>query len=282
MKNIIIVDTTSTITIDEAKENNFILIPLNINIDSKSFLDTYEINYFDLRKTLEEGKLPTTSQPSVGYIEDIFEKLKNEDYNHIYVLTLSAGLSGTYQSFNLAKESVGLKNITIIDTKTVGCPIKNLAYTIKKMSEENKNHEEIMTMVNKHIEATYSFLYPSDLKHLKRGGRISPLAYGLASLLKIKPLLLLKKDGSTIEKFDTFKTEKKLYNTLFENLKEKGFNTKTHKLCLPHSLSQEKLNFLIEIANEHFDNLEYESIELPAVLLCHAGLDAVAIQSVLK
>lgn len=282
MKSIIVIDSTSTITIDEAKKNNFILIPLNVNLDSKTYLDAYEVSYDFLYQVLKDEKLPTTSQPSIGYVEEVFKKLKKENYQHIYVLSLSSGLSGTYQTFNLAKEMTKLDNATIIDTKTLGCPIKNLAYKLKTMIDNNCNHQEIMDTVKKHIDNTHSFLYPSDLNHLKRGGRISTLAYGLASFLKIKALLKLKEDGSTIEKFDTFKTEKRLYQNLFETLKNLSFNPKTHKLYFTHSLEDDKIQNIIELAKTFFLDLEIEIIKLPAVLMCHAGLNAIAIQMVIK
>lgn len=282
MKRLIIVDTTSTIGIEEAKQNGFELIPLAVSLDGKSYLDQFEISGDQLAQALENHKLPTTSQPSLGLVTEMFERVKLENYDHIYALALSSGLSGTYQNYELAKKTVGLDNLTVIDTKTVGAPIRELAYAIKAKLEANASHEDILDLVGKHIEDTYSFLYPTDLKHLKRGGRMSPLAYGLASLLKIKPLLMLKKDGSTVEKFDVFRTEKKLYSTVFEQFKTFGMNATKHKLTILHAFTQEKLNELIGLVQEHLPGVEYECRALPAVLLCHAGLDSVALQMAIK
>ncbi len=279
MKRIVITDTSSSFTLEEANQKNIKLIPLNILIDDKSYNDLYEISYNEIYSALKNGKMPSTSQPSIGIIYEIFEGLKKENYDHIYVPVISSHLSGTYQTIISVKEDLQMGNVTIIDSKSAGEPLKNLALLISDAIEKEKQHDEIISLVNDKISKNLSLIYPTDLNHLKRGGRISPLVYPFVSLLKIKILLYLDNSVEKIEKLSTCKTDKKLYETVFEKLSE-DFDETNNKLAFLHSYSDEEIKEIIEVFKTKYPNLKYEVRNLPSILLCHIGLNSLVIQKI--
>ncbi|MDY6063237.1 MAG: DegV family protein [Erysipelotrichaceae bacterium] len=282
MRSLIVTDTTSTISIKEANDAGIILIPLNIIIDNQSYLDCYEMDNNKLGDCLREKLLPTTSQPNIKLIVDELEKHHAKDYDHVYILTISSGLSGTYQSFKIAIDELKLTNVTLVDTKTVCCTIRNMVFKVCSLVNNGYSHEEIIHSIDEQIKQQYSFLYPSDLSQLKKGGRISPMAYQLASLLKIKPLLYLNDDGNSIEKYAVCKTEKKIISTIVNKIKALGMDNDQYMLYVAHSETQENAESFTNKLMLELNIQDYQIIPITSVLMCHAGFGAYAIQIIKK
>src|SRR5690606_25782340 len=106
MKVKLLVDSTFNLSKEYIEENNIEVIPLNVIIDGKAYLDQIEINIDDVMIAVEEGKKVTTSQPTPHSFITYFSKIKEQGYSDIICMTLSSTLSGTYQAANIAKSEV--------------------------------------------------------------------------------------------------------------------------------------------------------------------------------
>lgn len=279
-KYLIVCDTTSTFSIEEAKANNIELVPLSVILDGKEYKDCFEITKEELHKILLDKKMPTTSQPNTGYIETLMENWK--EYDEIIIFCISGGLSGTVQSFNIAKNALEMNNVHIIDTKTVAAPLKDAALEARRMADAGKDIQEILAMIEKKFNNTHSIMYPATLEQLKRGGRISPLAASMASTLKLKPLLYLKDEGDTIDKYAIARTEKKLWSIVTDFFNDKGVNKEEHRFYIDHFANEEGAKQVKAMLEECFPGMECIITDLPAVLACHAGMGCIAVQSTLK
>lgn len=283
MKNYLIAtDSTSALSLERANELGITLVPLSVILDGTHYKDHYEMKKEDLYEELRKGKVPTTSQPSVGSIEELMESWKEKNYDAIIIVACSSGLSGTYQSFHMAKEEQEMDNVYLIDSRSVGAPIMDCVIEAKRMADNDAEVEEILAMIDAKCKNTYSFLFPENLVQLKKGGRISPVAANMASLLKIKPLLYLADNGNVVDKFTMARTEAKIFAAAVEQFISEKVEKATHKLYVSHASNLDAANRFITFAKSRLDDIECEIVDLPAVLTCHGGLGCIAMQSTLK
>ena len=279
---LIVTDTTSAMNLEIAKKHGIELVSLSVVINGKEFKDLIDITNDVLYEKLRDGLVPTTSQPSTGYIMEKMEKWKEENYDAIIILTCSCDLSGTNASFHMVKEQLGMDNVYIVDTRSVGATIMDGAICAKEMADEGANVQEILLMLDKKYQNQFSFLFPETLTQLKKGGRISPIAANMASLLKIKPLLYLKEDGSVVDKFGFARTEGKIVQLIVDKFKELNVNSLTNKIYILHADNLRGAQKVEQLCKALFDNIDCEIVELPSVLTCHGGLGCTAVQSTLK
>lgn len=190
-----LVDTSSDYTMDEIKEKGLELVPMTISIGDKTFLDNVEIernDFFDFMEKSEE--FPKTSQPSPQEFVDVFERIKKEGDELIYV-SISSGLSGTYQSAVLAKKIVDYDKIYLIDSTKATYVIKIMVDYGLKLREEGKRAEEIVKALEEVKPKIRLYAVLNTLDNLCRGGRVSKVEAGVGNLAKIKPIITLANEG---------------------------------------------------------------------------------------
>lgn len=283
MKNILIVtDSTSAMNFEIAEKWGIELIPLSVVINGKEFKDMIEISKEVLYEKLKEGLVPTTSQPNLGYILEKMEAWKKAEYDAIIIFTCSSDLSGTNHAFHLAKEESGLRNVYVVDTRSVGATIMDVAICAKQMVDAGKDVDDILNMADIKLQNQFSFLYPATLAQLKKGGRISPIAASMASLLKLKPLLYLKEDGTVVDRFGLARTEGKIIQLGVDKFRQLNIDSLTHKVYILHADYLKGAQKIEQMCKALFNDIECEIVELPAVLSCHAGLGCIAVQTILK
>ncbi len=279
---LIVTDSTSAMDYEEANTLNIEMIPLNVIIDGQSYKDHIDISTEQFYDFIRQGKVPTTSQPSIGLVEQYFEKWKKENYDAIIILSVSSGLSGTYHSLCSAQKMVKLDNVHIIDTRTCGGALKALAISARQLADEGKDLQTILETIKYKMNHTFSFLYPKDFVQLKKGGRISPAAANVANLLKIKPLLYLAKEGMCVDKYALVRTEAKVFKLIVEKFKQMNIQEQTHRLYVLQADCVEKAHELVKILEEQFNHIQCEIIKLPSVLTGQGGLGCLAIQTEVK
>lgn len=281
-KYLVVTDTTSSIDKELAKRHGISLISLSVLIDGQEYKDQVDISTGELYQKLNEGYVPSTSQPNQGYVQKEMEKWKSEDYEAIVIVTCSSDLSGTWSGFHLAKNTLEMENVHIIDTRQIGAPVLDMALYVKEKLDAGKTIEEILVGVEQKIPRAFSFLYPDNFTQLKRGGRLSPAAAGIASLLKMRALLYLKEDGTCVEKFTMTRTETKIIKAIIDKFHEIGVNSKEYKLYISHANNIIVANKFKEILQQAFTNIDCDILELPAVLTCHGGIGCISIHSTYK
>lgn len=281
-KYLVVTDTTSAMSKELANQYGIELIPLSVLIDGHEYKDQIDMTTKELYQKLEDGCVPTTSQPNTGYVQIEMEKWQKEKYDAIVIITCSSDLSGTWSGFNLVKNTLNMDNVHIIDSRSVGAPIMDMAIYAKKMFDNGKTLEEVKAGIEKKMKNTFSFLHPENFTQLKKGGRLSPVAANMASLLKIKALLYLKEDGSVVEKYAMARTETKIIRAVLDKFDELNINAKEHCIYLSHANNELIVQKVKEFLQRKFDNIDCVVLALPAVLTCHGGLGCIAIQPTYK
>lgn len=280
MKNIaIICDSSISLTDEEAKNLNVYIAPLTVIHNNNEYLDQIELTQPKIKEILERNEPVSTSQPNLGHTIELFEKIKAEGYDQVYALTVTKNLSGTHQVMVQAKEMTGFDNLVIFDTMNLVGPIQRAVVKIHEMNKAGKSNEEIIEAINDHFATgTESYLIPRDLKQLKAGGRISPAAATMASLLRIKPVLKLSLHGEAIDKFETARTNAKTYDHVINDLIKHNVTPDKYNIDLLEYYADDMVEEFKAKLEEKIGVFDIKESMLPSSLAAHAGLGTIAIQ----
>lgn len=204
----VVTDTGSNLSFAQAKELGIYLLPLQITIDETTYQDTLEISTQDIYNELANGKMPKTSMAAYQKIYDLFEELK-KDYDTIFAVPLTNGLSTNASTMQSIARELEM-NVHVIDMYATCALEKHVAIWIKKLVDEHKSSEEILKIIQPAIDESNSLILVKNLQHLKRGGRLTPMAAALAGLLKIYPVLHINKSTEgRIDVLNKVRTEKR-------------------------------------------------------------------------
>lgn len=273
MKTRIIVDSTADLS-DEALEN-VIVVPLTVYFGDEEYIDGVTINHRQFyEKLIETDTVPHTSQASPSDFSKVFDKIKRNGESAV-VITLSAKLSGTYQSAVIAADEY--KNIYIVDSEsvTIGSGIlAEFAINLANNGIEAKELAEILDNEKKLIEVIAML---DTLEYLKRGGRISKTAAFAGSVLNIKPVISVKNGKISI--LGKARGSKQGNNLLIQEIKNTGGVDFNKPLLLGYTgLSDATLNKYIEDSGElwknNTDNLN--TTVVGSVIGTHSGPGAIA------
>lgn len=270
----IITDSSSLYTPEEARQSGFKSVPLCVCIGDSHERDLL-LDMDQYYAKIDQGLVPTTSQPPLGDVLEAFEAYKDSD---IINISMADGLSGTYQTACSAREMTEHKeHIHVFNSRTLCGPHRYMVQTAQKMKESGATVQEILAWLTEAADNTESFLIPQDFSFLKRGGRLTPLAAATGSVLKLKPIMKLTKDGKKLDKFGVKRTMVSAAESIVDNLKDKRLGS-NHILYISHSNALEdaqKIKFLFQ---RTFQDLEIRLLELSAAFVAQGGPRCVAIQ----
>lgn len=204
-KYAILTDSSCDIDDKTSKELGIYVLRMPLTIDEEEFIEGVDIDLTSIKQAMLDGKIVKTSQAQLGSLIKMYDHLL-EEYDEIIHIPLSSGLSGMYQTALVQSQNYEGR-IAVIDAKCVCYPLTKLCLDVKEMLCEGKTPSEIKEAIERVPSMMEAIIIPSDLNYLKRGGRITPAAAALASLLKIVPVLSLKE--GIIDVFDKVRTMKK-------------------------------------------------------------------------
>lgn len=270
----IITDSSTLYKIDEAQAAGFEAVPLNVMIGDWDGKDLH-MDYDKFYEHIKNGLHPKSSQPSIGDVVDAFEKYPNDE---IINISMADGLSGTYQSACSAKEMVDHKdNITVINSRTLCGPHRYMVQMAQKMKEEGKTAKEIIDWVVKKSHETDSWLIPQDFGFLRRGGRMTPAAAAIGSVLKLKPVLTLTEDCKRLDKFAIKRTFTSAVKSVLDTLDAAKFN-KDYIFYVVHARAYKDCQTAVDMIRKALPEVEIQTHELSHAFITQGGPLCVAIQ----
>lgn len=270
----IITDSSVLYTEEEARKAGFEAVPLCVHIGDLEGRDL-QIDMKEFYHRIEAGQIPMSSQPPIGEVVDLYEKYQDSE---IINIAIADGLSGTYYGACSAREMVENRNkITVFNSRTLCGPHRYLVEVAQKMKEAGKSASEILEWLEQASQKTESFLIPQDFSFLKRGGRLTPVAAALGTVLKLKPVMKLTDDGTRIDKFFVKRTMSAAVHGIIDYLKEKGIGSQ-HIFYIAHAAAQEDAENIRSMLEKAFPGLETHLMELSPVFVAQGGPKCVAIQ----
>ena len=278
MKTAFVTDSGTGKTVAELAKDGIYSIPLQVSYDNKNYQDLEELGIDQVYDLMSQGVMLSTSLPSLGRIEELFESLKNEGYERIFAVPICSGLSGTINAMELSARNVGLA-FEYVDCHVTAVVQEYMIKAAKALDEEGKSMDEIKDVLNRIVDATETFIIPTDLQHLKRGGRLTPLAAALGGLLRIKPILQINKStNGKIDVFDKVRTMHKAMDVVINHVKEKNKVDENYFITIAHADDEKEAEVYIKKVKEAFPNAETQVIKLVSVVGVHTGKGCQAIQ----
>lgn len=270
----IITDTGSLMSQAQALELDIELLPLQVAILGKNYRDYFELKSADFVEMVKKA-IPNSSQPAIGDVMEVYERTKNALH-----ITMTKGLSATYDSALGILNSMHTEGITLFNSKTLAGTQKYLVELAASLSKDKKV-EEIVERMNKCLSSCQSFLMPTDFDYLKRGGRITTLAATLGGFLKLKPIVMHVEGSERLEKFGSGRTWTNAIDQIIDRMIENGVSY-THKIYISHAFNLEVAKLAFKRIKERIQNIEVDILELSPVMITQGGPGCVAIQYILK
>lgn len=273
MKRAIITDSSSTITPELASELGIYTIPMEIIVDSQEYEEFVTIDTNTFMNYLENGSIVKTSQPAVGKLIELVEKLL-EEYDEVIHISLSSKLSGTYQTAKLLESNFD-NRYKVIDSLRFSISQKQIVLDVIEMIKQNYTLEQITHTIETSIKDERIYILADTLTYLSRGGRISPSIAAVGNLLKIKPVLVFK-DGEISLK-DKVRTLHKGYLKCIEDMQEIIEPNQEYIITILYYHNQEQALEVKELLNTNFPNIEVNLELLTPIVMAHTGPDGVGI-----
>lgn len=281
-KLMIITDSNAGILQSEAKELGITVVPMPFVINGEEFYEDISLSQKEFYEKLKNPDADIhTSQPSSFYLEDLFENLLN-DYEELVYIPMSSGLSATCaNATQLAQKFNG--RVFVVDNQRISVTQKESVYEAIAMAKEGKTGQEIHDYLVNTKKISIIYIMVATLKYLKKGGRVTPTAAALGSMLRIKPVLVIK--GEKLDSFFKALTLKQAKlkmidqiredcETLFKEEYDKGLMV----VSVAHTDNEEEaLKFKEEILTS-LPKLKFRFVDpLSLSVSCHIGPGALAI-----
>ena len=274
----IITDSSTLYTIEQAKQEGFEAVPLCVTIGDMEGRDLH-VDYDEFYDRIKKGQTPMSSQPPLGDVLDVFEKYSDDE---IINISMADGLSGTYQTACSAREmSENKERITVVNSKTLCGPHRYMVKKAQQMKMEGCSKEEILEWLDYAIAHGESFLIPQDFDFLRRGGRLTPVAAALGSVLKLKPIMTLTEDCKRLDKFGIKRTMKAAVGAVIDHLKTRELDAR-HLISVSHANALDDAQKAADRLKEAFPEAEIEILELSHAFITQGGPQCVAIQYIEK
>ncbi len=267
----IVTDSTCDLPPDYFQEYDITVVPINIQFGTESYEDGITIDRATFYRKIDElGILPTTSQPSAGQFEEYYRRLAEEGATDIISLHVTAKLSGTYHSAVLAQELVEDRvGVHPFDSAGGTVGLGFMALEASRMARANKSVDEILARMELIRQRTNLVITMKDLRYAQMSGRVGKLQSSLASLLNIKPIVLLE-DG-LLDVAEQTRTQRKAVERMLEIIVERVGTTEPVNLAVVHAEAPDLGEELLDRARTLFNCQETFSANLTSSLVVHFG-----------
>lgn len=242
-----------------------------VTIDNQTYRDRLNIEPPEFYRLISKpGVLPTTAQITPAEFEEEFRRvLDNNIDDEIIYIAFSSGLSGTYQSACIARESVNPDRITVIDSKSASVGYGLTVVRAARAIAAGKSKQEVIAEIEDNISHIEHIFIVGNFEMLKRGGRVSATSAALGNLLNIK-LILHFVDGKIVplEKVKGLKRAKK---RMLEIMAERGKDIPDQLIGINHSNDYEGALEIKKLIEDKFGCQEFLISEIGAAIGSHVG-----------
>lgn len=284
MKKIAIVtDSNSGITQEMGKTMGIHVIPMPFFIDGELFLEDITLTQEEFYKRLGEDSDISTSQLSPGEVMECWDELLKE-YDEIVHIPMSSGLSSTcHAAQSLSQEYEG--KVCVVDNQRISVTQKQSVEDAIVLRDAGKSASEIKEILEAEKLQASIYITVDTLKYLKKGGRVTPAAAALGTVLNLKPVLQIQ--GEKLDAFSKVRGWKAAKRTMLKAI-EKDLNDRFADvredmvLGMAYTCSKEEAQEWKQEIAEKFP--EYEIVEGPLSLsvACHIGPGAMAVTCMKK
>ena len=275
----IFTDTSSLFTPADGKELGFDVAPLTVTIAGNTYRERDEIETKEFIDIINQGHLPTSSQPSPADLMEVYNSATEE--NPVLHITITDGLSGAYQSACGVREMMDNKeHIHVFNSGSLCGPQWLMVRKAVAMAQAGASVGEILEQLEYLKANDKSFLIPQDFDYLRRGGRLTPTAAKVGSLLRLVPLMTQTSDDRQLEKAGLCRSFAKAVEKCIETFEKLGCGEK-HMFVISHAMNEVEADQAKEMLAKVFPKSRIDIVLLTPAFTTQGGPRCVAIQSMI-
>lgn len=275
----IVSDSNSGITQAEAKELGISIVPMPFFIDEKTLYEDIDLGQEEFYKLLSEDANISTSMPLVGNLTDLWDGLLKE-YDEIVHIPMSSGLSGSCETAMMLSQDYDGK-VQVVNNQRISVTLRQSVYDAMGLVEKGFSAEEIKNILERDKLESSIYIMVDTLYYLKKGGRITPAAAALGTLLRLKPVLQIQ--GEKLDAFAKARAVKQAKNIMIEAMKN-DFENRFHDpegknlhLEMAYTKDLEAAEAFKAEVEAAFPGMEIIMNPLSLSVSCHIGPGALAI-----
>ena len=276
----IVTDSNSGITQEEGRRLGVAVIPMPFFINEKMYLEGLTLTQEEFYKWLEQDAAISTSQPSPGETMGLWDSLLKE-YDEIVQIPMSSGLSATCATaMALSQEYAG--RVHVVDNQRISVTQRQSVVDAIALRDAGRDGAQIKQILEDEKSNSSIYITLETLKYLKKGGRITPAAAAIGTVLNLKPVLQIQ--GEKLDAFAKVRGKKQARRTMLKAMKadfESRFKdfVDNGEMCLEAAYTgnaKEAMEWKQEI-QEAFPGMDIHMDPLSLSVACHIGQGSLAI-----
>lgn len=272
----IVTDSNSGITQEKGKELGVHVIPMPFYIDGELFLEDITLTQEAFYEKLASDCEISTSQPAPGEVMEFWDKLLKE-YDEIVHIPMSSGLSSTCETaIMLSKDYDG--KVEVVNNQRISVTQKTSVLDAVRLAKAGKSALEIKESLEAEKLEASIYITVDTLKYLKKGGRITPAAAAIGTVLNLKPVLQIQ--GEKLDAFAKVRGWKQAKKTMLDAMEKDllhRFGGKKMSLLAAYTCSAEEAKSWKEELEDRFPNYTIDMDPLSLSVACHIGPGALAV-----
>lgn len=282
-KTAIVTDSNSGITQSRGKELGIYVLPMPFFIDGELFLEDISLTQEQFYERLGADSDISTSQPSPGDVMELWEKLLKE-YDEIVHIPMSSGLSNSCDTaVSIAEEYGG--RVQVVNNQRISVTQEQSVYDAMTLRDRGMSAREIREVLEREKFQSSIYITVDTLKYLKKGGRVTPAAAAVGTVLNLKPVLQIQ--GEKLDAFAKVRgwkaAKRTMLNAIEKDLTGRFADVKDDMvLGMAYTCSSEKAQEWKQEITERFPGYEIVEGPLSLSVACHIGPGAMAVTCMKK
>ena len=265
----IVCDSCTDLTEEDLKKGCYTLVPLTLLVDGEETIDDETFDQADfLAKVAASKESVKSACPAPESYMEAYSKADD-----IYVVTLSAELSGSYNSAvlgkNLYEEENGTKNIHVVNSRGAATTQVLIARKLNEYASQGMSFEEVVDKIEEYTTSLRTYFVLETLEVLRKNGRLSRLSATIAGALNIKPVMIGTRDG-VIQKAAQARGMKKALAKMVEHMGSEGRDLTRRQFVISHCNCYERAVYVKELIKKHLHAEDVDIVDTKGVSSLYA------------
>ena len=280
MKIAIATDTNSGITALEGEKLGVFVLAMPVNLEETIHYEGIDITSEQLYDAMRQHRDVSTSQPSPGQLMELWDGILAKGYDEIVYIPMSSGLSGSCQSAALFAQDYDGK-VQVVDNHRISVTQRESVISALRLAKQGRNGEQIKEFLEKHAYDASIYITVDSMEYLKKGGRVTPAAATLATVLNLKPVLTIQ--GDKLDAFAKVRgmklAESKMIDALHQDRAERFKDVPESRLLIETAGTLENGELAEgwrQRVQAEFPFAKVSYANLPCSIACHVGMNSVA------
>ena len=280
MKIAIATDTNSGITAMEGEKLGVFVLAMPVNLEETIHYEGIDITSEQLYDAMRQHRDVSTSQPSPGQLMELWDGILAKGYDEIVYIPMSSGLSGSCQSAALFAQDYDGR-VQVVDNHRISVTQKESVISALRLVEQGYDAGQIKDFLEKHAYDASIYITVDSMEYLKKGGRVTPAAATLATVLNLKPVLTIQ--GDKLDAFAKVRgmklAESKMIEAIHQDRAERFKDVPESRLLIETAGTLENgelAEHWRQQVQAEFPFAKVSYANLPCSIACHVGMNSVA------